>query len=108
MRGMAALMVVLYHYLLSFYPGLFLFKPEYYHTNSNIEHDIGISVFNIFYSAGFAVCLFFVLSGYALSYRYFETGSREYIRSSVIRRYFRLEIPILFSVLVSYLFLRMG
>lgn len=105
---MAALIVVFYHYLLSFYPGLFLNKLEFIHTNGNIEHFIRLSPFSIIYNSGFAVCLFFVISGYALSYKYFKTSSREYIRSSVVRRYFRLEVPILFSVLVSYILLKTG
>lgn len=105
-RGMAALIVLFYHYLLGFYPAIFLFKPPYVHTGNHLEYDIGTSVFYILCNPGFAVCLFFVLSGYALSYKYFETKSREYLRSSAIRRYFRLEIPILFSVLVSYILLR--
>lgn len=103
---MAALIVVLYHYLLSFYPGLFLFKPEYFHTNDHIEQDISETPFNIFFSAGFAVCLFFVISGYALSYHYFVSKNMEYLRSSVIRRYFRLDIPVLFSVIISYILLK--
>ncbi len=106
MRGMAAMIVVLYHYLLSFYPGLFIYKPEYMHTANYFEEKIVFMPFSILYNTGFAVCLFFVISGYALSYKYFTTKNREYLRSSVIRRYFRLEIPILFSVVVSYLILK--
>ncbi len=107
-RGMAALMVVFYHYLLSFYPGFFQFEPQYVHTNNNIEHTIALTPVSIFYNASFAISLFFVISGYALSYHYFISKDTEYLRSSVIRRYFRLEVPILFSVLVSYILLKTG
>jgi peptidoglycan/LPS O-acetylase OafA/YrhL len=105
-RGMAALIVVFYHYLLSFYPGIFPFNPKYQYSTNNLGKTMEITPLNIFLNPGFAVCLFFVVSGYALSYKYFATGEREYLRASVIRRYFRLEIPILFSVLVSYILLK--
>ncbi len=105
-RGMAALIVVLYHYLLSFYPELFPFNPNYIHTDNSLQDAFIYSPLNIFFNSGFAVCLFFVISGYALSYKYFITKDRQYLRESVIRRYFRLEIPILFSVVVSYILLK--
>jgi len=100
-RGIAALMVVFYHYLLSYYPGLFVATPGYSHTSSNIESILGITPVNIIYNSGFAVCMFFVLSGFVLSHKYFTTHKSENPFSLAIKRYFRLVIPILVSVLIS-------
>jgi peptidoglycan/LPS O-acetylase OafA/YrhL len=110
-RGMAALIVVFYHYMLAFYPAFFFITnppPEYIHTSNNIEQTLAYTPLSILWNSKFAVSLFFVISGYALSYKYFVTKEVEYLRSSVIRRYFRLEVPILFSVIVSYLLLKSG
>ena len=46
--------------------------------------------------------VFFIISGYVLSYKYFTTNDRKIIISSAIKRYFRLTIPILFSCLIAY------
>ncbi len=104
-RGIAAIMVFFYHYLLAFFPALFILKPEYCHTQSNIELVIASSPLSIFYSGGFAVCIFFVLSGYVLSHKFFLKGDYEYLASASIKRYFRLSIPIVVSVLISLVIL---
>jgi len=101
-RGWAAITVLFYHYLLSFYPALFTLDDPYFHTTSHFEAKITLTPFNIFYSSGFAVCLFFVISGFALSYGFFASKNIQIVTASAIRRYFRLSIPILFSVFVSY------
>ncbi|VTR53465.1 Acyltransferase family [Actinobacillus pleuropneumoniae] len=61
--------------------------------------------FNLLLNGNFSVCLFFVLSGYVLSYRFLETGDRSIVYSSAIRRYFRLAVPALASVFLAYLIL---
>lgn len=101
-RGCAAVMVLLYHYLLSFYPAFFAANDPYFHTKAHIEEKIALSPFNIIYGSSFPVCLFFVISGYALSYGYFATKNDQTLAASALRRYIRLAIPILFSVFVSY------
>jgi peptidoglycan/LPS O-acetylase OafA/YrhL len=100
--------VFFYHYFLSFYPALFVLRPDFAHTSSNIEAFIGQSPLAILYSGGFAVCVFFVLSGYVLSYKFFLQHDYLYLASSAIKRYFRLAIPILASVLLSYIILLAG
>jgi peptidoglycan/LPS O-acetylase OafA/YrhL len=105
LRGIASLIVFINHYLLSFYPALFLQKPDYVHTTSNIEGVIAKTPISVFYSGGFAVCIFFVLSGYVLSYKYFINKSYEYLASSAVKRYIRLAIPILASVIFSFIIL---
>ncbi len=107
-RGMAALIVVFHHYLLSFYPRLFPANPDFVYSGGILQNTAILSPLNILYNSSFAIGLFFVISGYALSYKYFVSKNVEYLRSSTIRRYFRLEIPILFSVIVSYLLLKFG
>lgn len=105
LRGLAALIVVFYHYLLSFYPALFTARLNHSHTSQNIEATIGRSIFSFLFNGNFAVCLFFVLSGYVLSMNFFFNKNRDSPVSGILKRYPRLVIPIVVSVLLSYVIL---
>lgn len=102
-RGLAALAVVLYHLIFAFYPSLVTGDPATSHMPHEIEVLIAKSPLYLFYSGNFAVCIFFVLSGFVLSYKYFKTENTQIIVSTAFKRYFRLVIPVAFSVLVVYL-----
>jgi peptidoglycan/LPS O-acetylase OafA/YrhL len=106
LRGLAALVVMLYHYLLSFYPAIFTLQARDSHTAGNIEAWIGTSPLSFMFNGNFAVCLFFVLSGYVLSLRFFSEGDLSSPGVSAIKRYFRMAIPIICSVLISYIILK--
>ncbi len=84
---------------------MYHYDPQYAHMPGNVEQTLVFAPISVLWNSKFAISLFFVISGYALSYKYFMTKSQEYLRASLIKRYFRLEIPILFSVLVSYILL---
>jgi peptidoglycan/LPS O-acetylase OafA/YrhL len=89
LRGWAALMVVLSHLLVFFvgstsqaYQGWYWAFP----TDGNL-----------------AVFIFFVLSGFALSIGYIQTGRLSIITALCARRYLRLAVPILCASLFAYL-----
>ncbi len=67
------------------------------------ENAIRVSPVHLLYNGTFAVCLFFVLSGYVLSYRYFITIDIGTLRSSAYKRYFRLMVPVLAAVMISFI-----
>lgn len=96
-RGLAAFMVVIYHHFYGFYPK-FLYPSE-----NKVLTLLSGSPFNIFYNGNFAVYIFFILSGYVLTYKFFKTHNYGVIVSSAARRYIRLLIPVLFSVVIAYL-----
>jgi peptidoglycan/LPS O-acetylase OafA/YrhL len=56
----------------------------------------------------FSVCIFFVLSGYVLTFAFFSTADQEKLVSSAVRRYIRLLIPILFLLVVTYVLVYPG
>jgi len=101
LRGISALIVVFHHYMCAFYPALVFEAGTAFHTGS-VEARVGASPLSLFYNGGFAVCIFFVLSGYVLTNSYFRTQQRNVVISSAVRRYVRLMIPILFTVIVAY------
>ncbi len=54
------------------------------------------------------VATFFILSGMALSQGFLRGGGQDYLRSAAVRRYFRLMIPSLVSVLFAFALLKSG
>ena len=97
LRGLAAIVVVVWHTMLAFNPqctvGFCMFDP----TESFLE-----SVFFVFMNGTAAVVLFFVLSGFVLSRKAFMLESRVEILRNAIKRYPRLMLPVLISVLFSW------
>lgn len=61
-----------------------------------------------FFAGGVAVAVFFVLSGDALSSSFFAGGEPNAIDRLVVRRYFRLTIPVFLSCLITYLIMTTG
>lgn len=105
LRGLASVTVVFYHYLLSFYPAIFTLQPRDSHTPQNTEANIGSSVLSFLFNGNFAVCLFFVLSGYVLSLKFYAENNFSSPVSGASKRYIRLVIPISISVIISCIIL---
>lgn len=59
-------------------------------------------------AGNFSVCIFFVLSGYVLTQKYFKTKENGVIISSAVRRYLRLFVPVFAAVMLSYLLASAG
>lgn len=103
LRGLAALIVTIAHFFQVFYPTIFNGNVDSIHSKNNIESFIYNSPLNLILNANFCVCIFFVLSAYVLSIKFFKYKKREIIISSAVRRYFRLVIPIASSLIIAYL-----
>lgn len=84
-RGLCAASIVLHHFFLLLYGPMI---PKGY-------TDQG-------------VCVFFVLSGFILSAKYFRTGEKDSLSSAAIRRYLRLTAPAFCSILITAVFMRLG
>ncbi|WP_455546728.1 acyltransferase family protein [Dryocola clanedunensis] len=98
-RGVACFMVVLSHLALVFYPGL--------HEHDLIIHGwervIYDSPLPFFYSGTAAVYIFFVLSGYVLTFGIMKNKDiLASISMMTIRRYFRLAPPVVASCILAY------
>jgi peptidoglycan/LPS O-acetylase OafA/YrhL len=112
MRGLAALFVFFCHYSYTFFTiteGYGYGKPG---QNRNI---LQLPIIRLFYSGPPMVCLFFVISGYALSLKPLKLmRSRQWdnlsitMTSSVFRRGMRLFLPTTISTFIVLIFLRLG
>lgn len=102
-RGLASLVVVLSHLSLSFLPGLHRFDPP--STEIAWVNWIHHSPLGFLYSGTAAVYVFFVLSGYVLSYAIYKHQAQlnTQLKSMMIKRYPRLMIPVLSSCLITWL-----
>lgn len=100
LRGIAALVVVFTHFSGSFFSDFIHDLHLSYRTG--FESLIYTLTINNLFNGRFAVFIFFVLSGYVLTHRFFATGDQSILSSSAIRRYFRLLPPILLSLACSF------
>lgn len=102
-RGIAMMIVVIHHFGLAFFPAINYLLPEKIHLgNGAVELMIGRTPLNIFFNGGFAVSVFFVLSGFVLSYKFHLSGSRKLLTEYAAKRYFRLFLPVAGSVIICY------
>jgi peptidoglycan/LPS O-acetylase OafA/YrhL len=92
-RGVAALVVVVWHVCLGFFP-------------QSISSWQATPLF-VFMNGNAAVQLFFVLSGYVLTRRYFESGDNRILLKGAAKRWPRLMGPVLLVVLASYLLFKL-
>lgn len=108
LRGLAAFAVLIGHFIGAFYPALVTGAL----SDSNIigYYDVRLAdtPFVVFFNGYFAVEIFFVLSGFVLTHKFFLYKKNEVIVSSAVRRYFRLVIPVAVSCFIAYLLLKFG
>lgn len=102
-RGLACLAVVISHLVFTFYP----YAHEYDSNVPKFRAFLGLydSPFGFIYSGNAAVFVFFVLSGYVLSYAILNKSRdiNKKILSMGVKRYPRLAIPAIISVILSFL-----
>lgn len=108
LRGVAAFEVVFHHFVLAFYPALFSGPGIPTHLAAGEEVAASGSFLNLLWDGNFAVCIFFVLSGFVLSHKFFLQKEPEIITASAVKRYFRLALPVAFSVLLAYVFMKLS
>jgi peptidoglycan/LPS O-acetylase OafA/YrhL len=97
-RGVAALVVVVWHVCYAFFP--------HYHPDFAAQSLQGSPLF-VFMNGPAALTLFFVLSGYVLTRRYFEFGDNRILLRSAVKRWPRLMGPVLLVVLASYVLFKL-
>ncbi|MBF7682894.1 acyltransferase [Acinetobacter sp. B5B] len=101
-RGLACVAVVFSHLSLSFYPYLHHFAPKD-RLHGSWNYTLHHSPFAFLYSGTAAVFVFFVLSGYILSYVALKNPNRpKKILEMAIKRYPRLAIPAFLSCIIVW------
>ncbi|KAH7376112.1 acyltransferase family-domain-containing protein [Plectosphaerella cucumerina] len=110
MRGLAAFVVFFCHY---FYQAFII--AEGYGSAPTNNHILKLPIIRLFYQGPPAVCLFFVISGYALSYKPLKLirssqldGFATTMSSMTFRRIIRLYLPTMISTFMILVLLRLG
>ena len=93
-RAFACLGVFLCHFKGAFFP------------NSIWVQFLMKTPFNILFSGNTPVRLMFVVSGLVLSYKYFMRECYEEVPYDILKRYFRLGIPVFFACMFSYVLMK--
>jgi peptidoglycan/LPS O-acetylase OafA/YrhL len=106
LRGVAAFIVVFSHFFQVFMPSVFEGNPAIAHFA--FEGPASRTPINILFNGNFSVCLFFILSGYVLSYRFFRSKDNMIVYSSAARRYFRLAVPAFVSAVLAFAVIKLG
>ena len=110
MRGLAALFVYFCHYS---YQGFRI--AQGWGAGEENYNVLKLPFLRLFYQGPAAVCVFFVISGYALCYRPLKQARAHSLAdfsstmgSMVFRRWFRLFIPPIISTFMIFCLVRMG
>lgn len=102
LRGIAAMIVVITHYMGAFFPYSTFGQQGSYQQKLPIENIFFYPPFGLIVAGNFAVCLFFILSGYVLSYRFLgEPRETKQIVIAILKRPIRLGGVVLFTVILS-------
>ncbi len=109
LRGLAALFVVLGHLKIAFFPTL---DTNFHPANTDISaaspsYSWGISFLTLLISGIYPVRLFFFLSGFVLSISYFRRKDIAVLTSAALRRYPRLMLPALTSIIFAWALLQL-
>lgn len=108
LRGIAAIVVVISHFLQVFYPSVYSGDIKTLHTKNSLELILYKTPLNLLVNSNFSVCIFFVLSGFVLSLKFFKYKERKIILSGASRRYLRLAIPVFITLLIAYIFMNLN
>jgi peptidoglycan/LPS O-acetylase OafA/YrhL len=106
LRGVAAIVVVIFHVCMAFLPAMM--TADWSAQHYGFEDNVYNSPFVVFISGIFGVAIFFVLSGFVLSIRFFQTDDSSVIKKLAAKRYLRLMIPALASIMLVWLLMSLG
>lgn len=111
LRGLAALIVVLGHIQLAFYPRYQDIINNYLTTQhySPIIKGLLFSLSTFFLDGGLSVYIFWFLSAYVINIKLIQKADQaKYVHSALFKRYFRLMFPVLAMVVFTFVLLKLN
>jgi peptidoglycan/LPS O-acetylase OafA/YrhL len=108
LRGIAAVNVMIMHFFVALAPAMVYGNELPSHFGGNLEQLFSTTPLGLIGAGNFSVCIFFVLSGYVLTQKYFQMRDDSIIISGALRRYIRLFIPVFATVMLSFLLASAG
>lgn len=110
LRGLAALIVVFKHLQLTLAPeALIDFKLAVDSSfGSWVFTHLLLGLIQLFFNAELAVYIFWFLSSYVISIKLFILNDPSYVTASFSKRYFRLAIPVVSSIIMAFFLVEIG
>lgn len=110
LRGVAALGVVVAHFLFAILPSInaYGYPGGTFEPRLSFESWAALPFSTVFFNGGFQVSLFFALSGFVLTQKIVQSGDASGVSAGVLRRYPRLIFPAAVSVLFAWCLLELG
>jgi peptidoglycan/LPS O-acetylase OafA/YrhL len=102
LRGIAAVNVMIMHFFFVLAPAM-IYGNRMPERLGNLEQFFSSTPMGLIGAGNFSVCIFFVLSGYVLTHKYFKTKDKNIIISGAVRRYIRLFVPVFATIMLSFL-----
>lgn len=104
LRGIASLVVVVGHFTFVFFGYLgTLWRPVAgAQPTYPLERIVEIPPLVLIYSADAAVSVFFVMSGYVLTAKFYASGAAEELQNAAAKRFIRLVLPSFASVMFAW------
>jgi peptidoglycan/LPS O-acetylase OafA/YrhL len=106
LRGIAAFMVINSHFLQYFLPSMSSGNPDESVLPGKLEVTLYNLPINIFHNGRAAIALFFVLSGFVMTYKFFRDRDDEILVSAAIRRYPRLAVPVFALIVITFILIQ--
>lgn len=107
LRGVAAINVMIMHFFIILVPAM-IYSDRMPSHLGHLEQIFSSTPLGLIGAGNFSVCIFFVLSGYVLTQKYFRTRDKKIIISGAVRRYIRLFVPVLAATILSFLLASTG
>lgn len=104
------MMVLFCHLVLAFYPQFdkqSLAMLMHYTSSTTTAYIIQAFV-NVIFDGSLAVYIFWFMSGYVISIPLFKNPDHQIVLNAFVKRYFRLALPALASVLIAYVLLKLN
>lgn len=107
LKVLACLMIFNFHFINAFYCGIYSLNPADFHV-PGVEYLLGSTPLNLIMGGKFGVRIFMTISGFFVGYRFFTTGDESSLGGGVVKKYFRLVLPIVVVNIMIYVLMLLG
>lgn len=107
LKGIAAILIFVHHFCLIFYPAIH-FGDAVLSKLYNLDTVLSQSPFSVFLNGNFLVAIFCTISGAVISIQIMELPDKNKLADIIMKRYFRLMLPVVPVGLLIFVMLRYG
>lgn len=104
-KGLAALLIFLHHFCLAFYPAIHYGAASVSHWGGK-DVAFSDSPLSFFLNGNYMVTIFCAISGLVISNSVFAIREKEKIADLIVKRYFRLALPLIPIGFIAYFLLK--